>query len=186
VEQLDFTRPELWRPSRRWPGYEVSDKGRFRSADRLVTPARRQRPYWLSGKTLGQSPDEDGYLRAMVYIDGKRSHAVVHLAVLEEFAGPRPAGQEARHGPHGRAVNWWPENLCWGTKSANNGADKIRDGTLPLGERNRNAKLTEAIVREIRRRRAAGEMLAAIAADYGVGHTTVQKVAAGETWRHVR
>jgi hypothetical protein len=50
------------------------------------------------------------------------------------------------------------------------------------GERNGRAKLTEAAVREIRRRR---EPIKAQAARYDVSVHTIEKVRNRETWRHV-
>jgi hypothetical protein len=55
-----------------------------------------------------------------------------------------------------------------------------------VGEASPAARLTEAAVVAIRRRRAAGETLAALAAEYGVTPYTIDKVAKREAWRHVK
>jgi len=47
------------------------------------------------------------------------------------------------------------------------------------------AKLTEATVRDIRRQRANGSLLADLAQQYGVGLTTVWFVVHNVTWQHV-
>lgn len=60
----------------------------------------------------------------------------------------------------------------------------LRKG-IPMGEAHVNAKLTDAKVREIRRRRASGERLASIAADVGVNLWLVCRVGRGRAWTHV-
>lgn len=55
----------------------------------------------------------------------------------------------------------------------------------PQGEDRPAAKLTEADVREIRRRRKAGQTLKAIAADYGVHHVTILRASTGANWAYL-
>ena len=47
------------------------------------------------------------------------------------------------------------------------------------------SKLTEAIVSDLRLRRAAGEKGEKLAKELGVSHQCVSKAVTGETWRHV-
>jgi hypothetical protein len=92
---------------------------------------------------------------------------------------------QARHGPAGKFVNHWPENLRWGTP-AENMADKLRDGTHNRGERHSNAKLTAADVLECRRRYAAGGInQRALAAEFGVCVMTMNLAIRGQTWGHL-
>lgn len=53
------------------------------------------------------------------------------------------------------------------------------------GENNPRAKLTEDMVREIRRR-AATEPKGALAREYGVARSNVQFIVSGSSWAHVR
>lgn len=53
------------------------------------------------------------------------------------------------------------------------------------GESNPQAKLTERIVREIRRRRAAGDAVPTIARDLGINAGTAYGVASRKSWGHV-
>ncbi len=53
------------------------------------------------------------------------------------------------------------------------------------GERHARAKLTEALVREMRARNKAGEKCAALARECGVASSTLSLALRGETWRHV-
>jgi hypothetical protein len=53
------------------------------------------------------------------------------------------------------------------------------------GERHGRHKLTVAQVRAIRKRRAGGERLHVIAADYGVVYQTIQRIIEGKNWRRI-
>lgn len=76
-----------------------------------------------------------------------------------------------------------PEHLYKGDQLANV-ADVVERGRA-RGERNGDAKLTEAQVLEVRALRAQGLYLRQIAALYGVHLATIHLVATGRTWRHV-
>lgn len=58
-------------------------------------------------------------------------------------------------------------------------------GTGLKGTHNGQSKLTEAIVREARARRAAGERVGDLAAHYGVAQSVMSRALAGVTWSHV-
>jgi type II secretory pathway pseudopilin PulG len=91
---------ERWLPVVGYEGaYEVSDKGRVRSVDRMVLKGR---------------PDRNGYPR--VNLRGKTK--TVHRLVLESFIGPCPDGQVACHANDIKTDNRL-ENLRWDTPDAN-------------------------------------------------------------------
>lgn len=71
-----------------------------------------------------------------------------------------------------------PDHLYVGTSSQNS-EDARRHGTLPLGERHANAKVTDDQVAEIRARYAAGETQVRIAADYPVTQAQVSNIVRG-------
>jgi hypothetical protein len=90
------------------------------------------------------------------------------------------------HGAEGRLVNT-VANLRYGTR-AENEYDKIRDGTFRhgggrTGESAGNHKLTWTIVREIRRRHAAGERSSDLAREFGTSPTTVYYITSNKQWR---
>lgn len=88
-----------------------------------------------------------------------------------------------------RCVN--PDHLFTGTYADNNddARDKGRahtfDGTHILGEKNRNARLTEGQVREILRRHAAGVSQAELARSSDVTRQTIWHIVKGKTWKHL-
>jgi hypothetical protein len=158
---------ENWRPVAGWPGYEVSDLGRVRRGERI--------------KALDH--DRKGYQRVGLWSGGKRKNRLIHCLVAEAFIGPRPEGHVCRHISGDKRENW-PANLCYGTY-AENEADKIRHGTVAVGERHHGAKLSRELVAELRQRyvpgcRASGAN--ALAREYGIPYSTVWSAVAGKTW----
>lgn len=116
----------------------------------------------------------------------------VHTLVLEMTVGPRPEGHYALHEcPDGldNKLCYNPRHLRWGTPSENSlraHALGRNPGVPPKGEAHRSAKLTEADVRKIRERFAAGESKTAIAAAYGVSRQNVGFIVRRATWREVQ
>lgn len=55
----------------------------------------------------------------------------------------------------------------------------------PRGEGAGQAKLTDAAVRQIRKRVAQGESYRALGREYGVAKGTIKSAAIGETWAHI-
>lgn len=77
-----------------------------------------------------------------------------------------------------------PAHLALGTIADNN-HDMADKGRAARGEQQRNAKLTEETVREIRARRAQGDTLSAIARATGVSLQNVHCITTRKTWKHV-
>ncbi len=163
-----------WRQVPGFPLYTVSDAG-------LVQGPR---------KLLKLSPDKDGYL----YVNLRRAGSVigsrraVHHLVLIAFVGPRGGHKiVARHKDSNPAHNALG-NLSWSTQKANL-ADRVARGTVPRGESQGAAKLTDADVHTIRAnyvrysKTSGGK---ALAARFGVHHTTIHDIVARKrTWRHI-
>jgi hypothetical protein len=113
------------------------------------------------------SLDRKGYGQLHVDRIPKRAHRVYY----ERAKGPIPDDLPLDHLCRNRAcVN--PAHLEPVTMAEN----------IRRGER---VTLTASDVREIRRRRAAGEMQKSIAAEFGVDPSTVSKVVSGERWAGV-
>lgn len=117
----------------------------------------------------------------------------VHRLVLEAFVGPRPEGMECRHFPDRDPANNCLENLQWGTRQQNS-ADSITHGTTNRGQRNPCAKLTDEMIKAIRRRHVPCERgyqkptvgsITWLAKTYGVTRAVIRKIVNGQAWKHV-
>jgi hypothetical protein len=158
----------IWRLSRRqsnrWTG----------TASWVPIPARR-----------AESPTSAGYLQVSLMVDGKDLAALAHRLVWVHRNGPIPPGLTINH-KNGKKTDNRPANLELATYS-----EQVRHALRVLkvgridqnGEKNAMAKLTAAAAREIRRRRASGEALKSIAADFGVTDRAVSKIARGQRWK---
>lgn len=174
---------EEWRPVVGFEGlYEVSSLGRVRSLDRTVVRSDGM-ALRLKGRLLKFRSDSYGYLRVALLDHGTRKEGYVHHLVLEAFGRVRPSGAETRHLDNCRSNNTL-NNLEWGGR-ADQFADMRRHGTDDVwrGERNFNARLTEAAVRAIRQSPLNN---CELARRLGVGSTTVWSARNRESWKHVR
>src|SRR5271157_2701204 len=109
------------------PGYEnfyqASDLGRIRSVSRVIVQ-KCSRNFTFKGRILNQSLS-NGYWHVGTTVDGKHEHHYVHELVALTFIGPRPKGQQVRHGNKGSQCNE-ALNLSYGTRKEN-AEDKKRD-----------------------------------------------------------
>lgn len=92
------------------PGYFVTGDGKVFSTRRSASPRQRK-----------LVPDDDGYLRVGLMIDGKLKLVGVHRIVAWVFHGP-PADESlaARHLDDVKTNNV-PSNIAWGTSKQNSG-----------------------------------------------------------------
>lgn len=121
---------------------------------------------------------QDGRGYWMTRIMGKAIR--LHRLLCEGFHGPPKKGQVARH-LNGDHLDNSEANLTWGTQ-AQNCLDTVVHGNSTKGEKNPRAVLTLEQVKEIRQRRASGEMGRALAEEFGVTDGTVCDIHKGRTW----
>ena len=124
-----------------------------------------------------------GYLRVELYGGEQPKHELVHRLVLLCFVGPCPHGMQGCHN-NGIVNDNRVENLRWDT-AKNNASDKGIHGTISVGSRQPQAKLTEDGVRRIRAMRRNGILLREIAEVFGVSIAKVGQVTTGKNWKHV-
>lgn len=160
-----------WREIANHPDYIVSSEGQIGSRK------------WGRFKLLKLNAGKGGYLRATLCAGPSQRKYPVHHLVAEAFIGPRPTPKHQINHKNGATGDNRDHNLEWCTSSENNHHrfDVLGNKNL-RGEENVSAKVTETKVREIRARRAAGEKLAPIAADYGIGQTQASRISSGKHW----
>jgi len=161
-----------------FPGYRVGTDGSVWS--RWAYNGRNPRRLGDQWKPMKAQPDGDGYLALNLFRTGRSHRKKVHLLVLETFVGTRPDGMQGCH-ENGKVADCSLTNLRWDTPTANQ-RDRLRHGTEPRGEKSGRARLTSTTVLEIRRRAAAGESAASIAAAYRVSPSTARAVIRGQNW----
>jgi hypothetical protein len=121
--------------------------------------------------------------RGYGYLSVEGRFAGAHRASWMIHQGPIPPGMGVLHRcDTPPCVN--PAHLFIGTH-LDNMADRDQKGRTRKGETQPRARLTGEAVADIRRRHAAGEEIASIAADHGIAQTTVTNVANGARWAHL-
>jgi hypothetical protein len=124
-----MTAPERWRPVPEWEGaYEVSDKGRVRSLDRMVRTHHDGRRL-ARGQILKPSPASKYGHQKVAFTNGAGVYRnfQVHQLVMRAFVGPCPDGMEVRHldsTPWNNVLS----NLTYGTR-VENARDRVENGT---------------------------------------------------------
>lgn len=113
----------------------------------------------------------------------KRVRVRVNRYVCEKVHGAPPTDRHEAAHLCGNSLCCNPRHLAWKTHIENI-ADKRIHGTLLMGERHHQAKLTQKQVLEIRSLHMK-KPLRRIAEKYGVGRATVENIIYGVTWTHV-
>jgi len=169
ASQIKHTKSEeRWRQIPGYPSYDVSDRGRVRS--------------WLSGrkKLMKLRVGSDSYPRVTLQNKkGEKKVERVHLLVARAFLGPA-RGRLVRHKTKSKSPAL--SNLEYGSYMDNH-RDKYRDGTDQRGERNSQAELTKAHVRQIMKLKGKNTQQE-IAEMYGISRQAVSDIHRGVTWTH--
>lgn len=165
-----------WRPVIGFEGfYEASSCGDVRSIPREIK-CRAGVMRRADGVVLHQSISNSGYKTVGLTRGGERYTKSVHRIVLAAFCGA-PRGRCCRH-LNGVRTDNRIENLAWGTWSQNQ-IDRAEHGTSIRGERSHMARLTEELVRRLRR----GELTPAECRDrFGINYYTACSARSGRTW----
>ena len=169
---------ERWLPIPGFEGnYEVSDFGRVRGVDRVLSDGRRWR-----GGIRAQKIGSKGHRSVRLCLAGKHKFVGVHVLVLLAFKGPKPLKEMQGAHNDGTPANTHISNLRWDTVRGNH-ADKRKHGTLLVGERNVLAKLTSNDVSAIRRLYSEGVLGKDLAARFGVTGANISSIIRNKTWR---
>ena len=103
---------------------------------------------------------------------------------MEAFVGPLPKGMSVNH-KNGEKSDNRTENLEYVTLRENE-LHAVRNGLKARGERHFGARLTEEIVRDIRKRVLRGEATRKqIREELNMPKATITQAISGTTWRHI-
>ena len=171
---------ETWKAIDGWP-YEVSDLGRVRRTER-----GGGRGSWPAGRPLRPRPHNKGYLHLTLYCGAaqRQREVLLHVLVAEHFLGPCPDGYEVNH-KDGVKPNCRADNLEYQTRGENNEHARMNGLNRNFCETHCFAKLTNADVIEIRRRRSSGERIKPLAVEFGVSQARISEIANFKAWRRL-
>lgn len=182
---------EEWRNIPGFDGYQASTLGRIKSLSRRAWNPRGY--FFQRSERILKTPKPDKYgylsycLRSKASQDQPdKKNFLAHRLVALAFI-PNPENKPFINHKNGIKGNCRPDNLEWCTKSEN-GIHAVETGlhTALRGEANGSSVLTELEVGEIRSKYASGRYThKMLAAEYGIGRTTVAYVVTGRLWGHV-
>ncbi|MGV1049172.1 MAG: NUMOD4 domain-containing protein [Solirubrobacterales bacterium] len=179
---------EQWRPANGFVGYyEVSNLGNIRSLDRNVPTTNRWGSCWrfCKGQSIRPRVNRWGYEQVSLTITGTKAVTIsVHKLVALAFVGPKPSARSMVNHKDGVKTHNQVSNLEWVTQSENT-VHAVRSGLIKTGEQSVSTRLSAKQVHDIRSRRASGEYLRAIAADYGMSVSGIHAIATGKNWKHL-
>ena len=112
---------------------------------------------------------------------GKR-YGAHELALTFATGEVRREGQHTCHSCHNPGC-CNPRHLRFDSP-ASNIADSVTAGRNVRGTRNPTARFTDEQVEELRRRRANGETVRALAAEVGTSPGTISRICTGKRWTH--
>jgi hypothetical protein len=159
-----------WRSVEGFPAYEVSSDGFVRNVD--------------TGLILKPEAGHLGHLRVTLFSESGRQRHLVHRLVLLHFVGPAPSEEHECAHWDGDPTNNQVGNLRWATRKENTD-DTKRHGRFPVGEKSHFAKLTEARAVEIRKRLASGASMRALADEFELDISQINRIACGLAWAHL-
>lgn len=178
------------------PGYEglyqASDKGQIRSLDRNIIRTNRwgnPSVFSLKGRLVRPWTNKKGY----VYIclgAGKTNKKELHYWIATTFIGPRPfATAEVNH-KNGIKNDNRISNLEWVTRQQNV-RHSFDFGFNHKGSKHGIAKLNESQVLEIKqilksKNKRAKPYYKDIATQFNVDRKTIESIAKGNTWGHIK
>jgi hypothetical protein len=177
---------ETWVPIAGWEGlYEVSSLGHFRSCDRIVVKHYKDGDVLCprKGGPVQVCYPTKGYPTVDLWKDNKATIVTVHTILAKAFKGPQPERTICRHLDDDPS-NFALDNLAWGSHK-DNCDDCLRNGGRVFGERNYNARLTEADVLDVRRAKAAGASWTELAERYKLPKSTLSSVLK-QSWQHLK
>jgi len=173
---------EIWKNVKGYEGYyQVSNKGRVRSIDRVIPDGRKYK-----GCIRVLCNDKDGYPYVVLAKNGKNKTLKIHRLVATTFI-PNPQNKYAINHIDGNKENNSVENLEWVTQSENElHAHRTGLKISIKGEQHKLSKLTEKEVLEIREKYIPKKYsLTKLAKEYNVCFQLISQIVNRKIWKHI-
>lgn len=124
-----------------------------------------------------------GYLRVMLYVEGKPQNYSVHRLVAEAFI-PNPEKKATVNHKDGCKLNNAVGNLEWNTIGENL-QHAIDSGLRPLGEDHHYAKLSDKEAAMIHAELLKGASDASLATRFNISKEAIRDIRLGVSWGHL-
>ncbi|MBR1146665.1 NUMOD4 domain-containing protein [Bradyrhizobium sp. AUGA SZCCT0431] len=183
---------ETWKDAVGYEGfYQISSKGRVRSASRLINSPWGVKSREYEGQIKKSYIGKHGYVVTSFYIDGKMKLVKLHRLLAMAFI-PNPENKPQVNHKNGVKHDNTLSNLEWATGKENM-RHAIATGLKPSpkyagaldGEKCYRATTTGEIVLKIRAEYKNGATTTFLAAKYGLGLSAVVHMVHGRSWRHL-
>lgn len=174
---------EVWKDVFGYTGfYQVSDRGRVRSLDRVIK-YKDGRGRTLRGQLLKAFPNSAGYLWVELNRKGVGRVHFVHRLVAKAFV-PNPKAKKFVNHESGIKQDNVASRLAWATREENM-AHAFALGLLShAGEKNSQSKLTRSRVARIRRECPPGTRITlAIAEKHQISRRRIYDIRNGDAWK---
>lgn len=166
--------------------YQISNLGRLRSLDRILSIKRFNKTYYpkRKGKLMSPTLNTNKYYHVKLLNGNKKQVYSLHRLVALHFLD-NPNNYPIVNHIDSVKTNNRVDNLEWCTETDNRlHAREIFNDTA-YGELCNLSKLTEVQVREIRANGKMGMSNKQIGILYNVLHETIRNVLNGRAWRHI-
>jgi hypothetical protein len=176
---------EIWKPIKGFEKlYHVSNTGKIKSLDR-ITKHSDGKTIFYKGKELNQTTTTHGY-KSVMFSDGKiRKRSLVHRLIALSFI-PNPENKPQINHISGIRSDNRIENLEWCTNKENS-IHSFKIDLAVHGERTCTAKLNEAQVLEIRRKRLEENTpLKILSNEYNICIQQISRIIRNERWNHIK
>ncbi len=172
---------ENWRPVVGFEGlYQVSNLGRVQSANRF-SRIRGGGKRLIKPTPLKHWKSNSGYQMVQLSVENHATKHYVHRLVAMAFVANPDQLLEVNHINSDKEHNQ-DFNLEWVSRQGNED-HKVAAGRTRRGMANKQTKLTDQEIMEIRSLLIGGEAQASIARKFGVAQTTICRINTGNTWR---
>lgn len=172
---------EIWKDTI-YPGYQVSNLGRFRSLDRKVQKRDGSTQMYKS-RVLKQGLGTSGYLGVTFSREGKNKTFLAHRLVALSFL-QNPDSKKTVNHLDGDKTNNKANNLEWSTYSENH-LHRSRSLGLCRGGTHHQSKLSKEDVLKIRELYEKEKDRKKLATQFNVTAATIYYVVTRRTWKHV-
>lgn len=175
---------EIWKDIPGLEGlYKCSNFGNFKAPEKIENSSHRR--CIRKEKILKTCHESNGYLQISIIVNKKQTLHLAHRLIALTFI-KKIEGKDFVNHKNGIKDDNRVENLEWCTKSENSKHSFAIGTQCNKGEHHSRAKITDDIVREIRRKHIPKTYgCHKLAKEFGMSKTNILDILKRKTWSHV-